>query len=544
MADFIDENSDPKLGYLIEGISYIPKLIELLDRNRLSPTFGCFDRSFWHYRTSDFPSGMYQEAVLPLALAYRIDHPRNPYFQEQALKEFVRAGIDYARLSSHPDGSCDDYFPYERAAGAAAFSLYACTEAVLVLGEACDAGHLEFFKKRATYLAVEGHRESGVLSNHKALIALAIYNVYLLTRESFFRAEAEKKIADLLALQSKEGWFPEYQGCDPGYLTFTIDFLCKYYIKSKDEQVLEPVLNAIQFAVHFIHPDGSYGGEYGSRNTFHFMPHGFELMGTRLPLSVLAADMFLKSIKSKKRSYLEDDRIFIHYTYNYLQAYLDYCPHSERQAEVCLPPCEEDFPEAGLYVKNTGTDYFVMSYKKGGVLKVFKNAKLILSDTGFAARLNSGEKAITSVMGEYRVKKEAGIITVEGFFQQHKDIVFTPALFLIFRIFLLGFARFMPANFVRSMIQKKAITKKKENIPVRFTKSIHLGDLSKIKYEIFLDDESIDFDDLWLGSDSTYTYIATSQPFQQGALTPWIHLKDKLPELNKRRNLSFEVGLV
>ena len=69
--------TDQRLLYLKEGLQYIPKLLQLLDKNRLSSTYGCFDRAFWHYRTSDFPSGMYQEAVLPLALAYKINHPAN-----------------------------------------------------------------------------------------------------------------------------------------------------------------------------------------------------------------------------------------------------------------------------------------------------------------------------------------------------------------------------------------------------------------------------------------------------------------------------------
>ena len=53
-----------------EAIAQIPKILTLLDRNVHSPTYGCFDRNFWHYKIIDFPSGMAQEFVLPLALAY------------------------------------------------------------------------------------------------------------------------------------------------------------------------------------------------------------------------------------------------------------------------------------------------------------------------------------------------------------------------------------------------------------------------------------------------------------------------------------------
>ena len=46
-----------------------PKILTLQDRNAHSPTYGCFDRNFWHYKIIDFPSGMAAEFVWPLALA-------------------------------------------------------------------------------------------------------------------------------------------------------------------------------------------------------------------------------------------------------------------------------------------------------------------------------------------------------------------------------------------------------------------------------------------------------------------------------------------
>ena len=103
-----------------EALAQIPKILTLLDRNPHSPTYGCFDRTFWQYKVIDFPAGMSQEFVYPLALAYYCDLSGNIYYQQLMIKEWVKAGIDYAYYSSHANGSCDDYFPFERAAGAAA----------------------------------------------------------------------------------------------------------------------------------------------------------------------------------------------------------------------------------------------------------------------------------------------------------------------------------------------------------------------------------------------------------------------------------------
>ncbi len=52
-----------------EALAQIPKILTLQDRNPHSPTYGCFDRTFWQYKVIDFPAGMSQEFVYPLALA-------------------------------------------------------------------------------------------------------------------------------------------------------------------------------------------------------------------------------------------------------------------------------------------------------------------------------------------------------------------------------------------------------------------------------------------------------------------------------------------
>src|SRR5262249_44882441 len=154
-----------------QALAEIPKLLTLLDRNPHSPTYGCFDRNFWHYRIIDFPSGMPQEFVWPLALVWALDLPRNQYYRRPSVRDWVGAGIRFAARSSRRDGSCDDYFPFERASGAAAFSLLACVESYRLCELSSDAA-LSFFEKRASWLA--SHDESGRLANHQALAALGL----------------------------------------------------------------------------------------------------------------------------------------------------------------------------------------------------------------------------------------------------------------------------------------------------------------------------------------------------------------------------------
>lgn len=528
--------------YFEEGIRYLPRILEIVDRNRLSPTYGCFDRSFWHYRTSDFPSGMYQECVLPLALVYLLDHPKNPYYQVPRIKELVEAGINFARRSSQGDGSCDDYFPFERASGATAFSLYAATEAGLLL-KIDSPEFIEFCKKRGRYLARQGFNESGVLSNHKALIVLALYNVFLLTGDPQFKKAAEEGKEGLLALQKGEGWFPEYEGCDPGYLTFTVDFLAKYWTKSKDESVREPLRRAVEFAGHFMHPDGSYGGEYGSRNTFHFLPHGFELAGRFVSRASGLADAFLKSLKTATRSSIDDDRIFCHYVYNFFQAYQDYGPRF-KGGDDAGPPSDETkfFKEAGLLVRRSGEDQAVISFAKGGAMKVFKGGRMVCSDSGLLGVTCSKKKFTTQVVGDFRHEIEKDRIVVEGHFYFYEDLVFSPFKFILFRVFLLTLGRLLPANWVRRLIQKKAILKKKK-FPLRFRKEIDFPTLRTVTYRLFPERSLPRIQALWVATDATFIYVATSQPYQKGCLAPWVDISSVLSSLNRGEPGIFQHSL-
>ena len=136
-----------RILYAQEALKYVPKLFTLIDRNKFSPTYGCLDREFWHYRTIDFPCGMSHEALLTLALLYKYEIPGNIYYQNNRVRELAIAAINFSMRSSHKDGTCDEYYPFERAQGAMVFSLYAATEAYLLLDE---KNYLleKFFKKR------------------------------------------------------------------------------------------------------------------------------------------------------------------------------------------------------------------------------------------------------------------------------------------------------------------------------------------------------------------------------------------------------------
>jgi hypothetical protein len=522
--------------YAAVGLGQIPHILSMVDRNPLSPTYGSFDRSYWHYKTASFPSGMYQEFVLPLALTYvRLFPGGEAYHKQPRLRELVVAGIRYASRSSHKDGSCDDYFPYERALGAAAFSLYAMTESFLLLG--LDGDDLvSFFKKRGRWLS--NRHESGQLSNHHALTVLALYNVYMITGEEFFRAAARKRLDMLLSWRNEEGWFPEYEGCDPGYLTATIDFLAKYHQKSNDEKVLDPIAAALRFAAQFMHPDGSFGGEYGSRNTSLFFPHGFELMAKFYGEAAFVTDAYLQGIHDGHRVHLDDDRMCAHLTYNHFQAYLDYHEAGRaRGTSPSIPPavCCHYWEKARIFIYRDERRYAVVSAAKGGVLRLYINGRLVYADSGIILQMEDGKTLVSHHIADNRVTLLEDGIQIEGSFGRCGFRLPSPFSQAVFHVGMLTVGRWA-SDFVRFFLQKILIVGKRLH-PMRFKRTLLFGEQVRLVDEIWNAERagrpSKKVTALYAGTDHTSIYVAVSRSYQSACLLPWTDYGECLEKLNR-----------
>src|SRR5260221_5477029 len=318
-----DEEKDEELGmsrrlFARDALAQIPKILTLQDRNAHSPTYGCFDRNLWHYKIIDFPRGVAAGFVWPLALAHALPIGGNSYFHQPAIKQWAEAGMIYAARSAHADGSCDDYFPFEKAAGAAAFSLLAGIESYALL-KLNNKELLDFFARRADWLA--RHHESGRLTNHQALIVLCLEKVARLFESNRWDKLKAKRLKRVLDWQNEEGWFQEYEGCDPGYHTLTIGLLAQLHELAPNDALKAALERAIHFAAHFVHPDGSFGGEYTSRNTYNYFPHGFEIAGQWFAEAPGLNDQFARGLARGLGACYADDHILGHHAWSYLLAW-------------------------------------------------------------------------------------------------------------------------------------------------------------------------------------------------------------------------------
>ena len=517
-----------------EALAQIPKILTLQDRNRHSPTYGCFDRNYWHYRIIDFPSGMAQEFVLPLALAYGANLPENPFFQKPAIREWVLAGIRYAARAAHSDGSCDDYFPYERAGGAAAFSLLACMESYRLLAFD-DIECRDFFAKRADWLAA--HQESGRLSNHQALIALCLELAGDILGTDRWSEKASARVDQVLSWQTDEGWFWEYEGCDPGYLTLTISVLAWLHdfrpVAPYAETVAEALRNAVDFAANFVHPDGSFGGEYASRNTYNFFPAGFELVGRWYPAALSVNDRFLSGLAAGLAPCYADDHIVGHHTWNYLLAWRDFA--EERPPVDPAKSARSWFPIARLLIQRRGDKTLYVALNKGGVFKLFQGDQLVASDTQFSLLTTDGRNAVGHLVGSYDIVLEDDEVSVGGKLGWAKQKRMTTFSLLVLRLLMLAGGRLFP-NLIRRILQKLLITGKDSALYDFKRRFVWLGDQLTVEDELSAKDWG-NVGSLAIGCDQTSIYVVMSRTFQSGQMLDWTDLTERMKALKPDQKL-------
>ena len=488
------------------------KILSLLDRDEDSPTYGCFDRDHWHYKIRDFASAILQQGCLVLAQVFSNKFDGNIYYNNEKIKKWSIAAINYWVKIQHRDGSFDEYWPNEHGYPPTVFSTYAVSETYRIL-DLDDTRIKKALLKSARFLLKK--KESGAVNQEIASVA-ALYSVYLTTKKKELLPKIKIKLKNMLKLQSKEGWFPEYGGADIGYLSVSLHFLAEYYRLSKDRRILTNIRKLVEFIQYFIHPDGSSGGDYGSRNTQYFMRGGLEIVAKEIPLAGAIADKLLTNHPDTT-----DQRYIEHYClHSYVSALIH---HQKRKKNLRLPcetACDKYFHESGLVVKRQDDWYCIVNLNKGGTVKLYKGNKNIVNDCGYRVWKN-GLGVTNWVAPEAKKKVENGSLSVR--MNLYKAKFFTPTAIKHSVLRVLSFvfgSRMIP-------LLKKIMINPSKKMDVEFKRRIVFN-----KNEIELFDE-ISSEKMISKIKSNYgfslRYVPSSKYFQKSELyekSPSINLKN------------------
>jgi hypothetical protein len=506
----------------------IPRLLGLMDRTPYSPTFGCMDREYWLCRTTDFPSSIAQFGVHALALAWAHDMPDNPYRGHPKVLEWVLGGMDYFCRIQKRDGSFDEFYPNERGwAGPTGFLVYAMVESYRLVrehvGPDLTARFLDAIERAAVYLYE--HDESGVLANHHAMALLPIYDAYDLLGHDHIRDGFERRRRDFLGYCYEEGWCLEYDGADLGYLSATVSFLGKLRRMYRDDELDGVLERAIELSSHFAYPNGSYAGSLGSRQTLHFYPHGYEMLGSEWPLAHAVADHMLAALARGRLvpPEIQEDRYFVYRVPEMLLSYVDY---GARAAETPPLPWQRGemrrwWPGARLLAERRGDLYLCANLAKGGVVKAFdvRAGRILASDCGFVAELESGDVATSQwIDPDHCIEVHEDGFTVSGRAQKMVTKHFDPMRFMLFRAWILSVGWNTALAYHAKGLIRKLLMLGSRPMPLRFERSVTWADGALVIEDTLSLEGSARVRRLRIGDEFPVRYVPQSRYFQPDEL--------------------------
>jgi hypothetical protein len=461
------------------------RLLSEGNRDPYSPAYGCFDRRFWGWKSVDFPEATLQRNAYPLAWLFQ--HPDSRFKVEaDILAEAVRAALRFSSSIQHRDGSFDQAFPHEHSFGATAFMLHSLLEAFRAVHATRSTEFsiaTENCLQRAAGFLCRHEEQHGRISNHLAGAALSLRAAGDYFDEPRYRKRSNELIGQVMASQSTEGWFPEYEGSDPGYQTLCLYYLAKIHQLHPDHRLKAALERAVEFLSWFAHPDGTFGGEYGSRRTAIFYPGGLAILAREIPLAGRLLRFMMESIEEGRTVTLNDvDAANIAPVLENYIAVLD-ADRVDQAEENTLLPCQtaaarRDFAEAGIYVRGTDRYYALCGVSNGGVIKVFdrRQKKAIWNDGGYVGQTSAGEYITTQVTDLVRpcTLTESGIRVKAAFHLQPRRSP-APAAFVLLRLLNLTVMRSIRlGNYIKKRLVNFLITAKRQ-VPLSLTRTIEFG---------------------------------------------------------------------
>lgn len=253
-----------------------PRILGLGDRDPASPTYGCFDRAYWHYRLVDLANAQQQQAALYLVL---LAAAPGRFQGAERLREWALAATSCWASLQHRDGSFDEAYPNERGYCVTALSTAAVAAALLRLGA---PGPRQALVRAGRWLAAHGNP---AVSNQAAGGALALLELGELLADAALADAGRAQLGELLGRQDPEGFFPEYGGADVGYQSITLALLARCRRWAADPGLDEALARGASAIAGRLDGWGRHDPLASSRRTQYLYPSGLVAAGAAGPLA-------------------------------------------------------------------------------------------------------------------------------------------------------------------------------------------------------------------------------------------------------------------
>jgi hypothetical protein len=453
--------------YLAEIERVLPRVLALADRDPLSPTLGLADRLHWAWKLQDYANATPQCVVHGLARLVASDLLPTGISPASVIGRIDEMVLAVRRITAR-DGSLVEAFPNEKSFCVTALGAFDILCAADALEGRATAEQLAAWRRTAAPLIdfICRHDEThGIISNHLATAVAALAR-WRGEGEARAQTRARALLDVILSHQSGEGFTSEYGGADPGYQSLALFYLADAHLQRPELALSDSLGRSLSFLTWFAHPDGSFGGIYGARNTRFLVPAGFEALAPEIPEAASLAAFARRAFAGQRvvtPGALDDANLAPHFN---ACAWAASLWREGGLAQVAPLPCENTlpvrrhFPDAGLLVDNGPRHYTVISLAKGGVIAHFdKEGGGARIEPGVAGSLGGDIFTTQAQRKDNLVRIEDGTVSVEAPFVAAIHERPSPVKFLILRILCLTVFRFRPlGEWVKGMLVRRLMS--------------------------------------------------------------------------------------
>lgn len=509
--------------FLRYALDEIPRILANFNCNVLSSDFGGFDRMYWGWKFKEMPDSSLQYAIAPLTWAWLIKHPQNPYYSSDLIKYCVMAGITQWLKMQNRNGSFDQCFPFEQSIGATAYTLAAVIQAYQAFESSIaelDRSALLDAMHRAGMFVLKNDESYGIISNHLALYAVVMHRLGIIFNEDRFIQRGKYFIELIKRHMSPEGWMLEYQGADPSYQSQALSYMAEYYLVSRDESVFEMIRKCLsEHFAYFVHPDGSIGGLYGSRNAEIYYPASCEILANRIDTAKMIAAEMRRSIvngstlRMNQLDFPNSTRLASNYFLAYQISSLD----DERASTESRLPMQSSsvrkyFSDIQTMVFGNDNYYMIVNANKGGTITIFDKMKreCICNDGGYWGETSRGVLLTTQMHQNTDCSVEDGKIVIRSLFHEVPNLKTAVLPYLLFKIF--SYLALRPrwlGNFFKNIIANRYV-KYKKPCPVEVIRTISYNETYVVVTDEIQNPDKIRFKSLNRGGLFTPVHMASA----------------------------------
>ncbi len=454
----------------------LPRLLSGFNADSTSDLAGVGDRFHWGWKLIDFPNGTFQGAVHGLAILIKIAALPGSITEVELLRR-MDLMIDGLRAVTAKNGSLDEALPGEGSFCVTALVVSDVLAAREILGDSLSKEQrdtwLEALRPLIGFLMKQDEHH-GLISNHLASAALAMYRWHNATGDSKAESRGQMWLNRILDNQSSEGWFSEYGGADPGYQSWCTTQLAQLHLLRPDLDLGQPLSKSLSFLTYAAHPDGSFGGSYGWRNTRFLLPGGIALLA-EVDSNATALEKFAQE-GIKKNSFVTLDCMdagnLVPFFNDYALA--AFAKHAQKKnIETAVLPCYGNtgrkwFSEAGWFVDSGRTHYSLINFKRGGACVHFNQGKRSVDDPGTVVRDSQGRLLSTQVGGAISISDittSDNELSSQFSLYRVKRPVPGPLDFIILRLMSITlFKSISLGNLIKKLLSKYLITRKSKPV--------------------------------------------------------------------------------